>query len=180
LAYAESDKILSEAERTWFRQSSSRFAPVRARASASKDEDMVTAQVRQRVIHPLHAVFLGGSLPLFFGTLLSDWAYWRTGEVQWINFSAWLLVGALILAGLALAWALIDFLRVDVARDRKSALYILLLAGAFILGFINALIHAKDAWAIMPAGLILSILVFLLIAAATFSGFSTLRRGEGQ
>jgi len=141
---------------------------------------MATAQVRERILHPLHAIFVSGSLPLFVGTLLSDWAYSRTGEVQWINFSAWLVVGALILAGLALAWALIDFLRADVERDRKSALYLLFLAAAFILGFINALVHAKDAWATMPAGLILSILVFLFIAAATFIGFPTLRRGDGR
>ena len=130
-----------------------------------------------RVLHPVHAVLLASSLPLFLGALLSDWAYSSTYEVQWINFAAWLIAGALVFVGLALAWAVIDFFRSDVGRDRRSALYLLALLTTFILGFINALVHAKDAWATMPAGLVLSVLVFLLALASVWLGFSTLRAG---
>ena len=138
---------------------------------------MSAAQAKRRVIHPLHAVLLASCLPLFFGALLSDWAYSSTYEVQWINFAAWLIAGALVLASFALLWAVIDFFRSDVDRDRRSALYLLVLLTTFILGFINALVHGKDAWATMPAGLILSILVFLVAAASVWLGFSTLRQG---
>ena len=48
---------------------------------------------------------------------------------------------------------------------------------AQILGFVNALVHAKDAWASMPAALILSVIVALLAVAATWLGFATLRNG---
>jgi uncharacterized membrane protein len=42
-----------------------------------------------------------------------------------------------------------------------------------MLGFVNALVHAKDAWATMPSGLILSLLVFLLaFVAAWFALFA--------
>lgn len=129
-------------------------------------------------LHPVHAVFLAGSLPLFLGALLSDWAYSSSPDVQWVNFAAWLIPGGLILAGLALVWALIDFFRADLRRDPGRVAYLAFLAGTFILGFINALIHSKDAWAVMPAGLILSVLVFLAALAATWMGFSTLRRGD--
>ena len=132
---------------------------------------------RRRVLHPVHAVLLAGSLPLFLGALLSDWAYSSTYEVQWINFAAWLITGALLLAGAALVWAIIDFFRSDVDRDRRSALYLLLLLVTFALGFINALVHGKDAWATMPAGLILSVLVFLLALGAVWTGFASLRAG---
>jgi uncharacterized membrane protein len=130
------------------------------------------------VLHPVHAILLASSLPLFLGTLLSDWAYSSTYEIQWINFAAWLNAGALVFATLALLWALIDFLRADVARDRRSALYVVALLATFVLGFVDALVHAKDAWATMPAGLILSVLVFILALVAAWLGFSTLREGE--
>jgi uncharacterized membrane protein len=48
----------------------------------------------------------------------------------------------------------------------------------WVLGFVNAFIHAKDAWASMPAGLILSIIVAALAMAAIWLGFSTLRAGD--
>ena len=61
--------------------------------------------------HPLHAILLGGSLTLFIATLLSDLAYSSSAEIQWKNFSSWLLVGALVLGGFALLWAAIGFFR---------------------------------------------------------------------
>ena len=140
---------------------------------------MATTATR-RSLHPLHAIFLAATLPLFLGALLSDWAYSSTYEVQWINFAAWLNAGALVFAGLALAWAVIDFLRADVARDRRSALYLTLLISTFVVGFLTALIHAKDAFATMPAGLIMSLLTLVLALATIWVGFSTFRAGAAR
>lgn len=127
-------------------------------------------------LHPLHAVLLAGIVPLFLGALLGDLAYSASYEVQWKNFASWLIVGALIFGGFALVWALIELLRAD-RRGRRPILYFLLLLAAWILGFVNALVHAKDAWASMPAALILSVIVAVLAIAATGLGFSTLRAG---
>lgn len=133
---------------------------------------------RGRAIHPLHALLLACSLPLFGGALLADWAYSSTYEVQWINFAAWLVSGALVFGGAALLWAAVDFFRADRTRDRSSAVYLLVLIVIVVLGFINALVHGKDVMATMPAGLILSVLVFLLALVAVWLGYSTLRRGD--
>lgn len=138
---------------------------------------MVSITAPRRVIHPVHALFLGSSFSLFLGALLSDWAYSSTKEVQWINFAAWLNAGALVFAGLALAWAIVDFLRADRARDRSSLVYLVMLFATFVIGFITALIHTKDGWATMPAGLMMSLITFLLVAASVWLGFSSLRSG---
>lgn len=130
----------------------------------------------ERAIHPVHAVLLAGTIPLFLGTLLSDWAYWSTYEVQWINFASWLIVGALLFLGFALLWAVIDFFRAGSLRP----LYLIVLLTTFVVGFINALVHGKDVWATMPAGLILSVLVFLLALASVWLGFSAQRKGAAQ
>ncbi len=127
-------------------------------------------------LHPLHTVLLAGMLPLFLGALLSDIAYSRSYEIQWTNFASWLIAGALVFCGLALLWAAVDLLRVD-RRGRRSWLYVSILLGTFLLGFVGALIHAKDAWASMPEGLIVSMIVALLAVAATWIGFSRVREG---
>lgn len=141
---------------------------------------MATVTEKRRVLHPLHALLLASTLPLFLGALLSDWAYSSTYEVQWINFAAWLNAGGMVFAALALVWAAIDFLRSDVVRDRRSALYLLLLIVTVVIGFITALVHAKDAWATMPAGLILSLITLVLALATIWLGFSALRSGAGR
>jgi uncharacterized membrane protein len=134
-------------------------------------------QPRWQALNPVHAILLASSLPLLLGALLSDWAYSSSYEIQWINFAAWLIVGALVMLGLALLWAAIEALRADGPRGRGKWIYLLLVAATFALGFTNALIHAKDAWATMPAGLILSVIVFGLAIAAVWSGFSMPRAG---
>ncbi|MFN3725675.1 MAG: DUF2231 domain-containing protein [Allosphingosinicella sp.] len=128
-----------------------------------------------RPIHPLHAVLLAGTVPLFLGALLSDWAYSSSYEIQWKNFASWLIVGGLVLAGFALLAALIGLVRGR--SGRRRIIYVLLLLAAFLLGFVNALVHGKDAWASMPEALILSAIVTALVLAATWLGFSTLRAG---
>lgn len=128
-------------------------------------------------IHPLHAVLLAGTVPLFLGALFSDWAYAASYEIQWKNFASWLIPAGLVFAGFALLWAVIDMLRADL-RGQRPYLYFFFLLGTWILGFVNALVHAKDAWASMPAALALSVVVAILAIAATALGFSTLgKRG---
>lgn len=129
-------------------------------------------------LHPVHAVLLASAFPLFLGALFSDWAYSSTYQIQWTNFASWLIAGALVFVGLATVWALVDLLRKDVRRTRSSWLHFGLLVATLIVGFFNAVIHAKDAWAAMPAGFILSVITLLLSLAAIWTGFSTWREAR--
>jgi uncharacterized membrane protein len=132
-------------------------------------EDAVIAQTVARptwsLTAALHTMLLGGMVALFLGVLLADLAYSSSYEIQWKNFASWLLVGALVLGGFALLWAVVDCVRAR-GRDKSALLYPLVLAAAWVLGFINALVHAKDAWASMPAALILSAIIAVLAAAS--------------
>ena len=127
-----------------------------------------------RAVHPLHAFLIAATVPLFLGALLSDVTYSNSYHVQWSNFASWLIVGGLVFSGAALLWALVDLFRIG--RRGKPLILFLLLLAMFVLGFINALVHAKEAWASMPAGLILSVIVSALAIAATWIGFA--RAGE--
>jgi uncharacterized membrane protein len=129
------------------------------------------------VIITMHAVFALSSVPLFVGALLSDWAYSSSQQVQWLNFAAWLIAGGLLIAGLALLWGAIDVLRSAARRDRRGLIYLGLLLATVAVGFINALVHAKDGWAAMPTGLMLSAAVVVLAATASAVGLaSSVRR----
>ena len=125
----------------------------------------------------MHAVLALSSLPLFLGALLSDWAYFSSHQIQWLNFASWLMAGGLLIAGPVLLWGAIDLLRSPATRHRSSMIYLSLLLATFVVGFINALVHAKDGWAVMPTGLILSAMVVMLAAMVSLVGLTdTLRR----
>lgn len=133
-------------------------------------------QTSQMTVHPLHATLLAGAIPLFLGALFSDIAYYRSYEIQWSNFASWLIAGGLVFAGLALLFAIIGLFRAE-GRGGRGALYVGLLLATWILGFFNALVHARDAWGSMPTGLVLSVIVTLLACAATAVRFSQRRTG---
>ena len=93
-------------------------------------------------------------------------------EIQWANFASWLLIGAMVMTTLALLCGIVGLVR----RSRNLA-YIVILAVTWGVGFINCLHHARDAWAVMPAGLVLSVILTVLALIATWVGLSSLRVG---
>ncbi|WP_048308193.1 DUF2231 domain-containing protein [Halomonas sp. PR-M31] len=130
-------------------------------------------------LHPLHAVLLAGTISLFLGAALSDYAYSSSFHVQWSHFASWLIAGGLVFNGFALLAAIIGLFRAD-RRRGLSLVYVALLLATWVVGFVNALVHARDAWAMMPTGFILSIVVAVLACAATWIGFSSLSAGDKQ
>ena len=139
----------------------------------------VVDPIQQRAIHPFHAVLLAGTVPLFLGALLSDYAYRSSYQIEWSNFASWLIAGGLVFGAVALLCAVIDLFRAE-RRGGRNLVYTLVLLATWVLGFINALHHARDAWAIMPTALVLSVIVAVLACVATWIGFSSLRAGGAR
>lgn len=137
--------------------------------------------MRERVGRPaltrFETLLLGLPISLFLGALLSDWAYFRSYEIQWANFSAWLIAGALLVGAILLLWALVASLGARRGRGRRG-LFVILFAATWVVGFVNALIHARDGWAIMPTGLILSAVVAVLALASVWAGLSVESQAE--
>ena len=131
---------------------------------------MVSSERINLRLHPLHGILLAATIPLFCGALLCDLAYASSYQIQWSNSASWLIVGGLICSGFAMVWAIASLLSGQY-RDRCFSLYLFLLVTTWVPGFFNSLIHARDAWAMMPTGLVLSIIIFLLACAANWIGF---------
>ncbi|MES2712230.1 MAG: DUF2231 domain-containing protein [Pseudomonadota bacterium] len=133
-----------------------------------------------RPLHPLQAILLAFPFPLFLGALLSDAAYSATFHIQWANFASWLIAGALFIGGFALLWAVVDLFRTGALNRRRQAIYVIVLLAMWALGFVNALVHAKDAWATMPEGLFLSVITALLALLASWLGYSRFKVGDAS
>ncbi len=131
-----------------------------------------------RPLHPLHAILLAFPLPLFIGALLSDVAYRSSFHIQWANFSSWLIAGGLLVGAFAVLWSLINLFRRRAARKGRLVVYFVVLLAMWGLGFVNALVHAKDAWATMPEGLYLSAITAFLALVAAWIGYSGFHAGE--
>ena len=97
-----------------------------------------TATQSRHFANPLHAILLAFPVALYPSALLTDITYLKTAEIQWTNFSSWLIAGADFFAGLVLAWALIGLV-VGRARHAKSrgTLYLIVVAAMFALGVLE-------------------------------------------
>jgi uncharacterized membrane protein len=130
-------------------------------------------------LSPPHTILVAGTVPLFLGALLSDIAYYQTYQIQWGNFASWLIAGGLLFCGLAMLFALVNLVRTD-RQTGRPVMYVLFLLATFVLGLVNAFEHAKDAWAVMPWGLVLSLLVTILACVTTWIGLSSVRAGVAR
>ena len=132
-----------------------------------------TAMQSRTFANPLHAILLAFPVALYPSALLTDITYLNTAEIQWTNFSSWLIAGADFFAGLVLAWALIGMV-VGRARHTKGrrTLYLIVVAAMFALGVLNAFQHARDGWhSVGTLGLALSVLCSILAFVAAFIAY---------
>lgn len=130
--------------------------------------------------HPIHPMLVPFPIACFVGTLLTDLAYWKTAEMQWANFSAWLLFAGLVMGVLAAIAGLIDFFGNRRIRDLSHAWFHMVgNVVVMILAFSNALVHSRDAWtSVVPAGLILSALTVLVLLFTGWMGWAMVYRNH--
>lgn len=101
----------------------------------------------------------------FVAALIFDVVYSRSGEILWMKAAAWLIAIGLVFAiiprvvNLVQVW--ITSRRSTVAAERLDFWLNLL---AIIVAVINAFVHSRDAYAVMPAGVWLSALTVLVLA----------------
>ena len=108
------------------------------------------------------------------GTLATDFAYWRTADWFWADFSDWLLVSGVILGAFALVVALVEFLVIRPARVVPPR-WPVVIGGilALFVAFLDTLIHTRDAWtSVVPWGVFLSVVaVVILLGAGVLARF---------
>ena len=124
--------------------------------------------------HTIHRLLTSFPIACFTLALATDIAYWRTSNLMWLEFSAWLLLAGITVGVVAAVFSAIFYL----VRYGTRALRLGWTAaiGTLIvlaLAFFNNLVHATDGWtAIMPWGLTLSVLTVLVMLVTLWLGAS--------
>jgi uncharacterized membrane protein len=122
---------------------------------------------------PLHAMLVPFPIVCFTGALFTDIAYLNSGgQVQWANFSQWLLAFGEMIGGIAALFGLIDLFRTPKA-SRPSIGYVHFAGSAITLtlGLFNNFVHARDGWTgVAGTGIILSVLTVLSLIVTGFIG----------
>lgn len=125
------------------------------------------------VIRPLHRLLIAFPVALFTFALFTDITYLNTAEMQWSNFSAWLITGALVFGGVAGVFSIVAFvLGLRRGRTRRGTVHLVAFALAWVLGLVNAFKHSQDAWSSVGAfGVTLSALCTLLMLIAGWTAY---------
>jgi uncharacterized membrane protein len=128
--------------------------------------------------HPIHPMLVPFPITCFIGALITDIAYTQSANVQWANFSIWLITAGLLTGGFAALAGLIDFFgdrRVRAARPALPHMLINILV--WVIELFNAFVHSRDGWtSIVPTGIILSAVAVLLLAISGWLGGSLVYR----
>lgn len=120
----------------------------------------VVAQAIYGLLNPIPFGF-------FVAAMIFDITYAQTGEVLWGKGAAWLITLGLLFAiiprvvNLVQVW--ITSRRTAVAADRIDFVLNLL---AIVVAIVNAFVHSRDAYGIVPASVWLSVCTVVLLSLA--------------
>jgi len=125
-------------------------------------------------------MFIPFPIAFFIGTFVCDLVYWQTGNAAWAQATPWLLAAGLIMAALAAVVGLIDVFGDEQIRQLSTTWWH---AGANVLVVLIQLYNLFDRYehgaaAIIPNGLILSLIAVLLLFFSGWKGGDLVFRGR--
>lgn len=125
----------------------------------------LTPSTATRPLFPVFRMVFGFAAACFIGALMTDIAYVETLDMQWSNFSMWLITAGLVVAAVAAVVGIIELL---VTRPRRwfRAGWTLPIgaAAASIVSVFNAFVHSRDAYqSVVPTGLTLSVVAVVIL-----------------
>jgi uncharacterized membrane protein len=125
---------------------------------------------------PIHGILGAYPLVCFTGALVTDIAYANSANMQWANFSVWLIAGGAVMGVLAAIAGIADALAHRGRRRRgraRPAWHGVATIVMLVLAVINGFIHSRDGWtSVVPTGLILSAFTAVLALVTAWSGYA--------
>lgn len=132
---------------------------------------------RHIAANPLHTILAAYPIAFFTGAMVTDLVYVQTYEMQWANFSVWMIAAGLVMAGLAGVAGIVDAVRYRRQnRPRPGLAHSLGTALVFVIEVINAFVHSRDGYtSVVPLGLTLSVAATILVLVTSWIGFLPVR-----
>jgi uncharacterized membrane protein len=134
-----------------------------------------TAQI---VGHPLHPMLIPFPIAFFVGTFLCDLVFWSNGDEFWFRATLWLLLAGLVMAALAAVAGLVDLFGDTRIRNLNDAW---LHAGGNVVVVLIELYNLYTRYAggppaVLPVGLVLSLIVVLILLFTGWKGWEMVYR----
>src|SRR5205085_2578349 len=128
--------------------------------------------------HPIHPMLIPFPVAFFVGAFVCDIVFWRTGNPYWATTSLWLLGAGLVMAALAAVVGLIDVLGEPRIRALRDVWWH---AGGNVVMVLIQLYnwysrHAEGTTAVVPRGLILSLIVVGILLFTGWKGWQMVYR----
>jgi uncharacterized membrane protein len=128
--------------------------------------------------HPIHPMLIPFPIAFFVATFVCDLAFWGTGNTKWADATLWLLAAGLVMAALAALAGLADFLGDRRIRDLSDSWWH---AGGNIVAVVIELVnfytrYSEGTAAILPTGLVLSLVVVCIMMFTGWKGWDMVSR----
>jgi uncharacterized membrane protein len=131
--------------------------------------------------HPIHPMLIPFPIVCFVGTFITDVVYARNLDPGWATASHWLLIIGLVMAALAAAAGLTDYLGDDRIRRLGDALkHMLANVTAVVLELVNLILRLNNPDFIPSTGVYISgVVVLILLYSGWKGGDLVYRHGIG-
>jgi uncharacterized membrane protein len=128
--------------------------------------------------HPIHPMLIPFPIAFFVATFVCDLAYWQTSNAAWATAAIWLLGAGLIMAALAAVAGLADVLGEPRIRALNDVWWH---AGGNVIVVLIELYnffarYSEGTSAIVPKGLVLSLVVVCILLFTGWKGWEMVYR----
>src|SRR5689334_20439657 len=130
--------------------------------------------------HPIHPMLIPFPIAFFIGAFVCDIAFWQTANPNWATAAMWLIGAGLIMAALAAVAGLTDVVGDAQIRALNDLWWH---AGGNVVVVLIELYswyarYTQGTAAVVPKGLILSLIVVCILAFTGWKGWDMVYRGR--
>src|SRR5262245_47555041 len=130
--------------------------------------------------HPIHAMLIPFPIAFFVGAFVCDLVFWGSGNATWATGALWLIGAGLIMAALAAVAGLTDFLGDERIRGLNDAWWH---PGGNVVAVVIELLswylrYTQGSAAVLPTGLVLSLIVVCILFFTGWKGWDMVYRGR--
>jgi uncharacterized membrane protein len=122
--------------------------------------------------HPFHPLLVTFPVAFLVGAAATDIGYWLSGDPFWARASLWLVGSGFVTGIVAAITGMLDFLKIDRVRKRSAGwAHLFGNVTALLLTLVNWIVrYNKPVEAVIPQGIILSILVSAILGVTGWYG----------